>query len=333
MREREQDMADTPPTEAAPATMGERLRAAREELGLDLAEIAARTRIQLRHLAAIENSDFGALPSPAYAIGFSKAYARAVGIDETMVARDLRGRLSNGPMREAPARPLDLEEPSRLPGRGLTIGLVIGFLVLVIAAAAYYGGMMPMGADDRAAVAEDLGVRPAAVQPIPAATSAARAPADGPVVLTATGEVWVRIYDAANTTLLIRTLQPGDRFEVPANADRPMINVGRPDLLAVTVGGQAVAPLGTAERAIKDVEISAAALLARGSAAPAPAPATPSATAARPDRGTGRSARTTPTVRANPTPAPSAVSDTPAAPAAPPASAATTDGAAVPAPE
>ncbi|WP_448658929.1 helix-turn-helix domain-containing protein [Sphingomonas sp. CJ99] len=319
-------MADTPPTEAAPATMGERLRAAREEQGLELAEIAARTRIQLRHLAAIENSDFGALPSPAYAIGFSKAYARAVGIDETMVARDLRGRLSNGPMREAPARPQDLEEPSRLPGRGLTIGLVIGFLVLVIAAAAYYGGMVPMGADDRAAVAEDLGVRPAAVQPVPAATPAAQAPAGGPVVLTATGEVWVRIYDAANTTLLIRTLQQGDRFEVPANADRPMINVGRPDLLAVTVGGQAVAPLGTAERAIKDVEISAAALLARGSAAPAPAPTMPTASVARPDRGASRSTRVTPSVRPSPTPAPSAVSDAPGTTGA-------TEGAAVSAPE
>ena len=53
---------------------------------------------------------------------------------------------------------------------------------------------------------------------------------------------------------------------VPMNADRPRINVGRPDQLTVTINGSQVAPLGDGSRAIKDVGISAEALRGRGGA-------------------------------------------------------------------
>jgi transcriptional regulator with XRE-family HTH domain len=271
-------MAETPagtPTQSPePATIGERLRAARESAGLDLAEIAARTRIPQRHLEAIEQSDFSALPSPTYAFGFAKAYARAVGLDEAALARNLRATLSGAPTREPSISTGEIEEPSRLPSPAMTIGLVIGFLVLIVAAGLYYGGALLRGGDaiETASVADELGVRPAASVPVPVATPSAAPATNGPVVLTAKGEVWLRIYDAANDTLVLRTFQAGERFEVPATANRPMINTGRPDLIDLTVGGQPVAPLGTAQRAIKDVEISASALLARA------AGATPAAT-------------------------------------------------------
>ena len=69
-----------------PQPVGERLRAARERHGMSLAEIGARTRVPLRHLEAIEASNYGALPSPTYAVGFVRAYARAVGEDENAEA-------------------------------------------------------------------------------------------------------------------------------------------------------------------------------------------------------------------------------------------------------
>ena len=50
--------------------VGDRLRRLREESGLDLGDVATRTRIPLRHLEAIERSDYAALPSMTYAIGF-----------------------------------------------------------------------------------------------------------------------------------------------------------------------------------------------------------------------------------------------------------------------
>ena len=53
-----------------------------------------------------------------------------------------------------------------------------------------------------------------------------------------------------------------------------MILTGRPDALAVTVGGKSVAPLGPPEKSVSDLPISGAALLARP-AAPPPASAMP----------------------------------------------------------
>ncbi|MDQ2878689.1 MAG: DUF4115 domain-containing protein [Pseudomonadota bacterium] len=59
------------------------------------------------------------------------------------------------------------------------------------------------------------------------------------------------------------TLKTGDHYDVPADAKGPMINVGRPDQLQITVNGSAVPPLGDGGHALKDVGISVAALTAR----------------------------------------------------------------------
>lgn len=57
------------------------LKAAREALGLSLADIFRRTRISVSNLQAIENNDFHLLPTAAYAKNFIKTYARILGID------------------------------------------------------------------------------------------------------------------------------------------------------------------------------------------------------------------------------------------------------------
>ncbi len=108
--------------------------------------------------------------------------------------------------------------------------------------------------------------------------------AGGQVTLTATDEVWMRVYDATGTTLYQNTLKPGDRYDVPADANNPMINIGRPDKLQVMLNGSLVAPLGDGKVAIKDVPIGAAALQARANGTPLP---TTSATPAPTTTGTG----------------------------------------------
>ena len=88
----------------------------------------------------------------------------------------------------------------------------------------------------------------------------------GEVVITATDDVWVKIYDAVNKRLFEREMKTGDKFNVPADANNPMIVTGRPDVLQVTVGGKTIPPLGVPDRTIADVGVSAKALLARASA-------------------------------------------------------------------
>lgn len=264
----------------APAAMkaGERLRQAREAQGLDLAEVAARTRIPQRHLEAIETSNFSQLPSTTYAMGFGRSYARAVGVDEVALARDLRRELETGYQRREPKPDLQPHAPSRLPSRGLANGGLIAVVVILILLALWFGTTLLRGGDTPpapAATAEsELGV-----VPIPSASpeTAAVAPANGgQVTLTATDEVWVRVYDAAGKTLVEKTMTTGERYDVPADANGPMINIGRPDKLTVTINGSSVAPLGSGARPIKDIGISAQALRARdgtGGATPAAAAA------------------------------------------------------------
>ena len=62
-------------------SVGQLLSDARSSLGLELRDVAERTRLSIQVLEAIERDDWAALSAPVYARGFVKLYAEAVGID------------------------------------------------------------------------------------------------------------------------------------------------------------------------------------------------------------------------------------------------------------
>lgn len=275
----------------APARPGQQLREARESRGLSLAEIAARTRVPQRHLEALEAGDYAALPSPTYAMGFGKAYARAVGMDEVGLAADLRRELDRLGPRQPEYVPYETADPARVPSRGIAVlGVGIALAVLILVGLWYGTNLFQPGGSTPQAAQDNAVAQTVAARPTPVATPAA--PTGGQVVLTAKDEVWLRVYDADNKTLYLGTMKPGETFAVPADANDPKINVGRPDKLEVTLNGAAIPPLGDGSRAIKDVRVSGAAIAARLSGAPAPAPTATAAAAstgasttpARPDR-------------------------------------------------
>jgi cytoskeletal protein RodZ len=70
------------------ATLGEKLREAREAHGYTLREVADNTRISARHLEAIEADDYRPLPGGVFNKGFIKAFARYVGVDENEALSD-----------------------------------------------------------------------------------------------------------------------------------------------------------------------------------------------------------------------------------------------------
>lgn len=247
---------------ALPPRVGARLRALREGAGLDLADIGSRTRIPVRHLEAIERSDYADLPAPTYAIGFARSYARAVGADEVEAARDVRAELGREPARRPDAPSYQPVDPARVPSRLLvwtTLAIaavfLIGFLVL---RNAWFADTPDTAPAARVPVASVGG--PSVTAGAPGAGSA---PAGGQVVVTATSPVWAEIKDAGGETYVTRELKQGESFTVPATADRPVLTTGRPNALRVTVDGREVPPLGPPERRISNVAISAAALAAR----------------------------------------------------------------------
>lgn len=240
-----------------PQSVGERLRVMREQAGLDLNDIGTRTRIPLRHLAAIERGDYAALPSQTYSLGFTKAYARALGQDDTELIRDLRGELGREDPVERAAQSYEPADPSRVPPRMLAW---TALALAVLFAIGYGVWRTDFYGDTPATPAPEV-----AIMPPPPATARPAAPAAVPrqVVLTAISPVWLRIYEAQGAKLFEKEMAAGERYEVPQSAARPQILTGRPDALRVTIDGREVAPLGPPEKTIADLDIGAAALAAR----------------------------------------------------------------------
>lgn len=247
--------------------VGDRLRAARTKAGLDLNDVATRTRVPLRHLQAIESGNYTALPAITYAVGFVKAYARTVGEDENQLASALRdelGEIRASAVYDAPG--YEDADPARMPSRMLA-WTAAGLLALVaIGYGVWRTEMVSDPTPESVVTTEEGNSSPDAGKAIPTPSPPATvANASGQVTLTAREPVWVRIYDANEKVLFEKEMAKGERFDVPANANAPKIRTGRAELIDVTINGSAVAPLGAPERTIKDVGISAASLTSRAS--------------------------------------------------------------------
>ncbi len=63
-------------------TLGQYLRSAREQRGIDLRDAAQQTRIGINYLKALEAEDFSRLPGEVFVRGFLKNYGKFLGLDE-----------------------------------------------------------------------------------------------------------------------------------------------------------------------------------------------------------------------------------------------------------
>lgn len=265
-----------------PFTVGARLAEARKAQSLELEDIAARTRVPLRHLQAIEANDLAALPAVPYSVGFVRSFAQILGLDAAALAREFREEMGGGPAERVIPEPFEPADPARVPSRFLVTVAIVLALVLGGAYAIWRSGLLGGGADDRARLAtgESATEAPHSTQPrAPAASTAAPAPATGPVVLTALEPVWLRVYEADGTRLIEKQMNVGETWQVPATAADPKILTGRPQALRVTVGSTVIPPLGAPERTIRDVSLKPDALIARLNP-PAPAAAATAVTPA-----------------------------------------------------
>ncbi|MFN3818818.1 helix-turn-helix domain-containing protein [Blastomonas sp.] len=255
----------------APAHVGQRLRDARVAAGLSLENIASRTRIPVRHLEAIEASNFDSLPGRTYAIGFGRAYARAVNLPEEDVAQSIRdtlGGASGAAARDATR--FDLDEPSKVPSARIAwLAAAVGAVILIAGFGIWRTYFFPAANVEELAQAADAAsdAPPAAkpdVKPTPAATAAAAVDPNAEVVFTATeNNIWIKFYDGEGKQLMQKQMALGEQYAVPGDAVNPQVWTGRPDAFEITVGGRTVPPLGTSEVAVKDVPVTAAALMAR----------------------------------------------------------------------
>lgn len=239
-------------------------------------EVCAILRIPERHLVAIEAGDYAALPARTYAVGFSRSYAKVVGLDQAEIVSAVRSELDAQEPAEQRRTVQTFEpgDPARVPGSGLVWLAALG-IVAVLVAVFFFARPMLAPAAELPSILETPSPAPVAAAPAPA-----QAPAAGTVVFTAVApKVWVKFTDAAGNQLLQKELIQGESWTVPADQPDVRLATVRPDALAITVNGQPVPKLSERAQSINNVSVTAAALLARGlpnaaqaSAAPPPTP-------------------------------------------------------------
>ncbi len=246
-------------------TVGSRLRRARAAAGLSLAQVAAETRIGERLLQALEDSNYSALNGRTYAIGFSRTYARMLGLNELEITEGVRRELADNASTE-PRRQIQTFEPgdpARVPSARLA-WLAAGLIALVIIGALVIWPSIFAPAGDLGSDATDA---PPAAAASEAAGAAAAVPS-GPVVFAALAPaVWVKFTDAQGNQLFQKELAQGETFTVPSDKGEVFLRTARPEALAITIGGQAVPKISDVQQTVANVPVSAAALLARGTGA------------------------------------------------------------------
>jgi cytoskeleton protein RodZ len=136
-RRAEDRAADASPLHGAapaqPRHVGILLRRAREAQNEELRVAAAHLRIRDGYLRAIEEGRFDELPSGAYAVGFVRAYAIHLGLDGDKLVRRFKDEVGGGIMRKPELVIPEPQAENRMPGGALV------FASLLLAAGAYGG--------------------------------------------------------------------------------------------------------------------------------------------------------------------------------------------------
>jgi cytoskeletal protein RodZ len=267
-REPEPEPIEEEMGEAAAPTVGERLRAAREEKKLSLEHVAAQNRIPQRHLESIETADWDKLPAPTYTIGFAKSYASAVGLDRAEIGDQLREEMGGQRFASSQSEVIEAADPARTMPKWLVISAVIAVILLVVIMSVLNRRSLEPSGEASSNAPAAVATAPAAtpVQQRPAAPAPA-AVAQGPVVLAAVAPAWIRVTDQGKT-LFEGVLQPGQTYQVPQTAVAPLLRAGAPEALKVTVGSAVAPPVGPAGHVTSNVSLKPADLMH----APAPQP-------------------------------------------------------------
>jgi len=279
-------------------SVGERLRAAREEKGLSLEDIAAQTRIPRRHLESIEAADWDRLPAPTYTIGFARNYASVVGLDRAEVADQLRAEMG-GQRTMTTTEVFEPADPARTMPKSLVIGAILAVIVLIAAMSWLRSRSLEPDETAANAPATAPAVQPSAPPPAPT-------PASEPVVLTATDAVWLQVYEKGGATMFSGNLQPGQTYAVPPTATAPLLKTGKPEAIRVSVGNRVLPPVGPPATMVKDISLLSADLLRAAQPAAAPPSSQPATAPAQPRTTRPRSeppAEPAPPAEAQPQPA------------------------------
>ena len=248
--------------------VGEKLRQARKAKGLEIEDIATKTRIPKRHLENLERAAWEKLPAPTYTMGFAKAYATEVGLDREEIAAELREQLADLP-------PVPTEDGYEVadPARSFPRWLIWLALIALVAAAGWFIYSNERALGDTDGEDQELLLDPEEERQ-------AEAPSEGRVLLTANRPVDIRVTDG-DMVLTEVSLATGQSFEVPAGATAPMLAVSDAGALRISVGTADAPSIGTDGQSVNGISLLAGDLMAAPQEVVATTPPPATAPAAR----------------------------------------------------
>lgn len=266
------------------ASVGEKMRVARLDKGLELADLSARTKISARFLAAIEADDRESIPGGFFYRSWVQQYARALSLDPAVLTAEIdqlliheqapplpgQNSLSNREIK--PAR-ISMDGPSGAGSR-LAYSFVLLVAVVLGCSGLYAWWHKAVQSQDArvesnssgtpvSAAAKQTAAPPEAAQPVAEPSAATPAPvdsqpvakvADPPVTTAADGDVQIEISATEQTWVSISgdgkeafsgILQPAEIKTVAAK-DVARIRVGNAGGLQVRLNGKSIGPIGTA---------------------------------------------------------------------------------------
>lgn len=288
--------AAVPSGQPSATRVGADLRAARENIGWTLPSVAAHLRIRLPYLEAIEDGRIGDLPGNAYALGFVRTYAGALGLDQDEIAR--RFRIEAAQVN----RKTELSFPAPVPERGVPTGamMLLGLVLVVGAYATWYklssdgpstepvravperlaelvppppppappsaapsaAPQLPKPEPDTktVAIAPSPPLPPppvtAPVAPAAAATPAEPLPDGTRLVLRAKADAWMQVRDRQGNVLLNRVLRAGETWPAPPKLAL-LLTTGNAGGTEILVDGVATAALGAEGAVRRDLALDA----------------------------------------------------------------------------
>jgi hypothetical protein len=258
-------------TEQPAMSFGEELRRERVVREISLEEISSATKISMRLLKALEDSDLPRLPPQTFTRGFIRAYSVHLGIDPeekvNAYLADLAGLSSDAPSARRP-RPRSRFWRGRRATAGPIVGGVTGLLLLLGLIA--NPGRRPQPSRERAATrAVPAALKNVTVshEPTPAirgeeapatslASPAAASTAAGSgvsLLLEFDADSWTRL-EADGQTVLSGLVRGGEsrRFEA---RDGFRLTLGNAGGVRVTVDGLSLDRLGAAGQVVRDLPL------------------------------------------------------------------------------
>jgi transcriptional regulator with XRE-family HTH domain len=122
-------VAGEPPISLADApSLAAALKTARERSGRSLADLAEATRVRKDYLVALEQEAWDRLPARPFTVGYVRAYAQALGLDEETAADRFKAECPDrsGPLAAPVGSELDDVKPSNKPWVAIAAVVVAG---------------------------------------------------------------------------------------------------------------------------------------------------------------------------------------------------------------